>query len=231
MQILFVVVIVFFSDIFFDASFDLYRVPVRETACECLTQLTLVPLCQCKLDQIIFQLHSRHDWNPAEEWIWLYDLALATQAINHYTPAVIDMALEWFRKGDYATQGITGNLICNWLRDDASILPNNKLDELGEFIVQQLCSHNFLSEWNCALKSYFIILSHVLPKENARWQDVVNCMIAFITLIFRHAKQPIQREKRIILFNLNSLLLALSFRFCERSSLSMYSTSSPILSY
>lgn len=230
MLILFVVIIVFFSDIFFDASFDLYRVPVRETACECLKQLALVPLCQRKAEQIIFQLHTRHDWNPSEEWIWLYDLALATQVINHRTPAMIEMALEWFQKGDYATQGITGNLICSWLHDDASIVPKNKLDELGEFVVQQLCSHNFLSEWNCALKSYFIILSHVVPKENTRWLDVVNCKIAYVTLIYRHAKQSIQRDQKIVLFNLDCFLFAISLCFRERSGLSMHSASSHIIS-
>lgn len=185
--ILFVVVIVFFSDAFFDASFDLYRVPVRETACECLKELTASPLCQRKVEQVIFQLHSRHDWNPSQEWIWLYDLALATQAVNHRTPAIIDMALEWFRKGDYATQGITGNLLCSWLHDDTSIIPKNKLEELGEFIVQQLSSHNFLSEWNCALKSYFTILSYITPKESTVWCNVVNCKRHFSGLSPRHA--------------------------------------------
>lgn len=191
---MFVVVIVFFSDIFFDASFDLYRVPVRETVCECLKQLALFPLCQNKLEHIIMQLHHRHDWNASEEWIWLYDLALVTQAINRRTSAVIDMAFEWFRKGDYATQGITGNLICSWLLEDVTLIPKSTLDELGEFIVQQLSSHNFLSEWNCALKSYFIILSYVVPKKSTIWRDVVKCMTMLITLMDRHAKWLVQTK-------------------------------------
>lgn len=169
--------IALFSDYFIDASFDLYCVPVRESVCQCLKVLVRAPLWNDVLVRVITRLHQQHDWKAGEEWTWLYDLVLAAEVVNCRSSSMVDMVLDWFRKGDYATQGLAGKLLCRWLKEDRSVLSMDELSELREFIVKQLSTHNFLSEWNCALESYFYILSYVSPQEECTWEDVMNCRL------------------------------------------------------
>ena len=153
-----------------DASDNQLQFPVMNAAIHVLSTLMQNDIAIAKqISSTIYRLANSPEWEPREEWIWQFSLAnLFASLVNLQQWAFISDSLTQTMITFFANEYYPVQLVL----EDAfiSILLNHPETTLqyrqpiGTTLCSLLGSHNFLSEWCCALRGLFDLLRIV-------WKD------------------------------------------------------------
>ncbi|KAM7454080.1 hypothetical protein BLSTO_05165, partial [Blastocystis sp. subtype 1] len=160
--VLFVVLVLLFSDCFMDVSADILQVPVRTLAVQCVAALAQRHAAlQQRVALVIQHLQATGGWREAEAWLWRYNLALLLASKPQPAAADFDLACAWLCCDDYATHHVLLRWFCRWWEIDARRC-RPYLQPAAQRVSALLASHNYLSEWCCALPDYLRLLGIAL---------------------------------------------------------------------
>ena len=160
--VLFVVLVLLFSDCFMDVSADILQVPVRTLAVQCVAALAQRHAAlQQRVALVSQHLQATGGWREVEAWLWRYNLALLLASKPQPAAADFDLACAWLRCDDYATHHVLLRWFCRWLEIDARRC-RLYLQPAAQRVSALLASHNYLSEWCCALPDYLRLLGIAL---------------------------------------------------------------------
>ena len=177
--VLLVLLVLLFSDCFMDVSADILQVPVRTVAVQCISALTQRhPALQQRVALVIQRVEGTGGWREAEAWLWRYNLALLLDTKPQPTEEDFRMACEWLRCDDYATHHVLLRWFCRWWESDCRRC-EAYLQPIVQHVGTLLASHNYLSEWCCALPDYLHLLSIALQAgvcpPAASFQPIADC--------------------------------------------------------
>lgn len=177
--VLFLMVILLFSDCFMDASVDTLQVPVRSQVVRCIS---LLIRGERALQQAVVKttdrLQATHNWKRKEEWIWYYDMALLLAIKESFEEKDLVLLCEWLQFDDYAIHHLLLQTYCVWWRQNAPLC-SQYLETLVTRVEHLLATHNFLSEWCCALPDYLRLVGIAMSEHpsalTASYQEIASC--------------------------------------------------------
>ena len=117
-------------------------------------------------------------WREAEAWLWHYDLALLLASKPRADEEDVRLACAWLQCDDYATHHVLLQWFCRqWVEDSGRCSPY--LQTAVQRVAALLATHNFLSEWCCALPDYLRLLTIALEAgvcpPSASFQPIADC--------------------------------------------------------
>ena len=177
--VLFIMIILLFSDCFMDASVDTLQVPVRSQVIRCITLLVRgEPTLQRAVVEVTSRLQTTHNWKKKEEWIWYYDMALLLSIKESLEEKDLVLLCEWFQLDDYAIHHLLLRTYCVWWERNTPLC-SPYLETLVMRVERLLATHNYLSEWCCALPDYLRLVGIALHDRpsvlTASYQEIGSC--------------------------------------------------------
>lgn len=161
-----------------DASNDVLQAPVLEAAVQALQSLMnndeVLSLTVCR---VTCALLAHKKWIRGEAWVWEFALAhiLACIDIQRITDNISQAMAALFSHGNHAVQMVLAKPLVQGIRSNR--ISPTVIQSIAIEISHVLGSHNFLTEWCCALSGYFLLLPVVLSDcifED--FQPIVTCI-------------------------------------------------------
>ena len=104
---------------------------------------------QAAVIQATRSLCDAHEWKQSESWAWELPIAHLLRSATELGDSQVEELSTLFSHGCYPVQMVVADaLIC-------SKPTNQRMGLVAEEVLNQLGSHNFLSDWCCALQGYF----------------------------------------------------------------------------
>ena len=169
-----------------DASDNQLQFPVMSEAIHVLSTLMQKDTTIAKqISSTICLLAASPEWTPREEWIWQFSLAnlfaslVKLQQWEFIPDSLIQTMVTFFSDEQYPVQLVLADAFTSVLLHHPETLFQHR-QSIGTTLCSLLGSHNFLSEWCCALRGLFDLLLVVWKDSPIHLiQPSVQCMFCY----------------------------------------------------
>lgn len=127
----------------------------------------------CLVASTVDTLARLPEWKEGEEWIWQFALSNLFGSLVELnegcllSESLLGTMIGFFTSGNYPVQMVLIKPFIALLRMNNELnrlLNDHHQQAIGQVVCSLLGSHNFLSEWCCALQGYFELLRVVVDK-------------------------------------------------------------------